>query len=111
MADLSSIFAALADPVRRSIVERLVMEGDHTVGEIAAPLDISAPAVSRHLQVLERAGIIERRVKRQWRVVGIRPGSLTEVETWLSAQKRHWNSALDRMEAVMAEQTSKRKKS
>ncbi len=111
MIDLNTILAALADPVRRSIVERLVDEGDKTVGEIAAPFAISPPAVSRHLQILERAGLIERRVHRQWRLVRIRPEALGEVESWISRQRRHWSEALDRLEGAIAEETPKAMKS
>ncbi|MBO0755219.1 MAG: winged helix-turn-helix transcriptional regulator, partial [Bradyrhizobiaceae bacterium] len=63
---LDAVFAALSDPTRRAIVERLASKGELTVGDIAARFDISAPAISRHLHVLERAGLVERRVNRQW---------------------------------------------
>src|SRR5271167_4007641 len=107
MADLDTILAALADPVRRSIVERLISEGDKTVGEIVAPFAISAPAISRHLQILEKADLIERRVHRQWRFVRIKPDALREVESWVSRQRRHWEQALDRLDAAIAEETPK----
>jgi DNA-binding transcriptional ArsR family regulator len=102
MADLDAILGALADPIRRTIVERLVHEGDKTVGEIVAPFAISPPAISRHLQILERAGLIERRVHRQWRVVRIRPEALRDVESWVARQSRHWAQALDRLDAAIA---------
>ena len=89
-AALDPLFAALADPTRRAIVERLLAEGDKTVGEIAKPFRISAPAITRHLQVLENAGLIEKRVERQ---------------------QRHWSDAFDRLEAVIAAETPKRRKS
>ncbi len=111
MTDLSTILAALADPVRRSIVERLVDEGDKTVGEIAAPFAISPPAVSHHLRILEKAGLIERRVHRQWRLVRIRPEALGEVKSWISRQRRHWMEAPDRLDAVIAGETPRRRKS
>src|SRR3981081_3762255 len=92
--ELDSLFAALADPTRRAIVERLLATGELSVGDGAAPVDISTPAISRHLQVLERAGLIERRVERQWRLVRVRADALTPVENWLSRQRHHWTTAL-----------------
>jgi DNA-binding transcriptional ArsR family regulator len=108
---LDDVFAALADPTRRAIVERLLAAGELSVGDVAAPFAISGPAITRHLQVLERAGMIERRVERQWRFVRVRADALTPVESWLSRQRRHWTAALDRLEALAAAQTPKRRKS
>ena len=108
---LDDVFAALADPTRRAIVERLLVAGEFSVGEVAAPFAITGPAITRHLQVLERAGLIERRVERQWRFVRVRADALTPVESWLSRQRRHWTAALDRLEALAAAQTPKRSKS
>ena len=108
---LDSLFAALADPTRRAIIERLLAGGELSVGDLAAPFAISTPAISRHLQVLERAGLIERRIERQWRFVRVRADALSPVESWLSRQQRHWTAALDRLEAVAAAQTPKRRKS
>jgi DNA-binding transcriptional ArsR family regulator len=108
---LDDVFAALADPTRRAIVERLLAAGELSVGEVAAPFAISGPAITRHLQVLQRAGLIERRVERQWRLVRVRADALTPVESWLSRQQRHWTAALDRLEALAAAQTPKRSKS
>jgi DNA-binding transcriptional ArsR family regulator len=111
MGDLNALLAALAEPVRRGIVERLLREGERTVGEIAAPLDISTPAVSRHLRILEEAGLIERRVRRQWRVVRVRPEAMVDIESWLAEQRRFWEGSLDRLEAAAARQLPKRRKS
>jgi len=108
---LDTVFAALADATRRAIVERLLAVGELSVGDIAEPFAISTPAISRHLQVLERAGLIERRVERQYRFIRVRSDALAPVETWLSRQRRHWSAALDRLEAVAAERTPKRRKS
>ena len=108
---LEALFGALADPTRRAIVERLLASGELSVGDVAAPFDISTPAISRHLQVLERAGLIERRVERQWRYVRVRTDALSPIENWISRQRRHWSAALDRLEALAAAQTPKRKKS
>ncbi len=108
---LDPIFAALADPTRRAIVERLLAEGDKTVGEIAKPFRISAPAVTRHLQVLENAGLIEKRIDRQFRVVRARPEALHPLGSWYERQQRHWSDAFDRLEAVIAAEIPKRRKS
>jgi DNA-binding transcriptional ArsR family regulator len=108
---LDDLFAALADPTRRAIIERLLAAGELSVGDVAAPFSISGPAITRHLQVLERAGLIERRVERQWRFVRLRADALAPVESWLSRQQRHWTAALDRLEALAAAKTPKRKKS
>jgi DNA-binding transcriptional ArsR family regulator len=108
---LDDLFGALADPTRRAIVERLLASGELSVGDVAAPFDISTPAISRHLQVLERAGLIERRVERQWRYVRVRADALVPIESWISRQRKHWSAALDRLEALAAAQTPKREKS
>jgi DNA-binding transcriptional ArsR family regulator len=108
---LDRVFAALADPTRRAIVERLLDAGELSVGDVAAPFAISTPAISWHLQVLERARLIERRVERQWRFVRVRPEALATVEDWVSRQRRHWSGALDRLEALAAAQTPEGEKS
>ncbi len=108
---LDHMFAALADPTRRAIIDRLLARGELSVGEIAAPFDISTPAITRHLQVLERAGLIERRAERQWRYFRVRANALVPMENWLSRQRQHWSAALDRMEALAAAQTPRKKKS
>ena len=109
--ELDHLFAALADVTRRDIIELLLSKGELSVGDVTAPFAISAPAISRHLQVLESAGLIERRVERQWRFVRVRADALKPVETWLARQNRYWTKALDRLEALAATQTPRRKKS
>ena len=108
---LDHVFGALADPTRRAIVERLLAEGEKTVGDVAKPFRISAPAVTRHLQVLENAGLIEKRIARQFRLVRARPEALRPVGSWFERQQRHWSDAFDRLEAVIAAETPKRRKS
>ena len=83
---LPVFFAALSDPHRLAILERLIAEGEKTVGELAAPFTISAPAISRHIAVLEESGLIERRIERQWRVCRVRPEALAAIEDWLARQ-------------------------
>jgi len=108
---LDAVLAALADPTRRAIVERLLARGEMTVGDVAGPFRISGPAISRHLRVLEEAGLIERRVERQWRIVRANPAALRGMETWLERARRHWSAALDRLEAAAARDTPQRRKS
>jgi len=78
---------------------------------VAKPFRISAPAITRHLQVLENAGLIEKRVDRQFRLVRARPEALRSVGSWFERQQRHWSDAFDRLEAVIAAETPKRRKS
>jgi DNA-binding transcriptional ArsR family regulator len=108
---LDAIFAALADPTRRAIVERLLANGELSVGEVAGPFAITTPAISRHLRVLEQAGLITRRAERQWRFVRVKKEALAPVENWISRQRRHWDAALDRLEAVAASRVPVRQKS
>jgi DNA-binding transcriptional ArsR family regulator len=96
MDDLSATFAALADPTRRAILERLA-QGETTVGELAQPFAISAPAISRHLRVLESAGLIERRVEAQWRPCCLRGEALREAAGWLERYRAFWEESLDRL--------------
>ena len=96
MDPLSTTFAALADPTRRAILERLA-QGDTHVGELAQPFDISAPAISRHLRVLEAAGLVEREVAAQWRVCRLRTPPLQQAHGWLQHYTAHWEQNLDRL--------------
>ena len=101
---LSTTFAALADPTRRAILARLA-GGEAAVGELAAPFDMSLPAVSRHLRVLEEARLIERRVDAQWRMCRLRPQPLKQAVDWIEHYRRFWESSLDRL-ADLLEQTT-----
>lgn len=95
---LSATFAALADPTRRSLLSRLA-EGEATVGELAAPLPISLPAVSRHLKVLEGAGLVVRGKQAQWRPARMEAEPLDEAAEWIASRKRTWESRMDRLDA------------
>jgi DNA-binding transcriptional ArsR family regulator len=95
---LSAIFAALADPTRRAILARLT-EGDATVSELAEPFDISLPAISRHLKVLEQAGLITRTRSAQWRTSSIQTEPLREVLDWVEPYRKLWDARLDRLDA------------
>jgi DNA-binding transcriptional ArsR family regulator len=94
---LSATFAALADPTRRAILARLAL-GETTVAELAKPFDISGPAVSRHLKVLEGAGLISRGREAQWRPCKIEPKALKEIDDWLERYRQFWEQSLDRLE-------------
>src|SRR3954453_4057620 len=95
---LSLTFAALADPTRRSIVARLP-EGEATVNELAEPFPMSLPAISRHLKVLERAGLIVRSREAQWRPARPQAEPLDEAVAWMQSRKRTWEGRMDRLDA------------
>jgi DNA-binding transcriptional ArsR family regulator len=99
---LSVTFSALADPTRRAILQRL-MEGEASVGELTVPFAISMPAISRHLKVLEQAGLVVRTRNTQWRPVQLNATPLAEVSDWVERYRRHWQAAFDRMDAYLAE--------
>ncbi len=99
---LSVTFAALADPTRRAILARL-SEGEATVTELAAPFEMSLPAVSKHLKVLEQAGLIARGRERQWRPARLEPEPLKEVADWAERYRRFWEERYDRLEEYLEE--------
>lgn len=98
---LSAIFGALADPTRRAILARLA-EGDANVNELAEPFDISQPAVSRHLSVLERAGLISRSRRATARLSHLEAEPLREATAWLSSYQHYWDESYDRLDALIA---------
>jgi DNA-binding transcriptional ArsR family regulator len=106
---LSTTFAALADPTRRAILARLAL-GETSVSELAEPFDMSLPAVSKHLKVLERAGLITRGREAQWRPCRIAPSPLREVDDWLDRYRRFWDESLDRLGDYLRELQTKEKK-
>jgi DNA-binding transcriptional ArsR family regulator len=95
---LSLTFAALADPTRRSILTRLA-EGEATVNELAEPFPMSLPAISRHLKVLERAGLIVRSREAQWRPSRLQAGPLDDAVEWMQTRKQTWEHRMDRLDA------------
>lgn len=99
-ASMPEIFGALADPVRLSIVERLLDEGEVSAGALAEPFAISKPAISRHIAVLEKAGVVERRVERQFRFFRIRPQAMRNLDDWIRRYRRFWESSFDRLEQL-----------
>lgn len=100
--NLSTTFAALADPTRRAILARL-SSGEASVTELAAPFGLSLPAVSKHLKVLERAGLIARRRQAQWRPCRLEPGPLKDVAEWLEHYHRFWEESFDRLDDYLRE--------
>ena len=106
---LSTTFAALADPTRRAILARLV-SGETSVTELAEPFAMSLPAVSKHLKVLERAGLIARGREAQWRPCRIEPGALKQVDDWLERYRRFWDESLDRLDNYLIALQAKEKK-
>ena len=99
---LSTTFAALADPTRRAILARL-SSGEASVTELAEPFDMSLPAVSKHLKVLERAGLIARSREAQWRRCRLEAAPLRNVSDWLEDYREFWEQRFDRLEAYLAE--------
>jgi DNA-binding transcriptional ArsR family regulator len=96
--ELSLTFSALSDPTRRSILARLA-EGEATVNELAMPFSVSLPAISRHLKVLERAGLIVRSREAQWRPSRMQAEPLDDAVDWLQARKSTWEARMDRLDA------------
>jgi DNA-binding transcriptional ArsR family regulator len=106
---ISTTFAALADPTRRSILARLA-GGEASVTELAEPFEISLPAVSKHLKVLERAGLIARSRDAQWRPCRLEAGPLKEADDWLERYRRHWEESFDRLDKYLQELQEKERR-
>jgi len=106
MDPLSSTFAALADPTRRAILARLAL-GEAHVGALVQPVPISGPAISRHLRVLEQAGLIERQASAQWRICRLRGPGLRVAHDWLQQYREFWEESLDRLAELLEEPPSK----
>lgn len=101
MQNLPKTFAALSDPVRFAIVDRLLREGELPAGELGKGFDISPPAVSQHLGVLREAGLVRRRARAQQRLYSVEPRGLSEVVDWANMARRFWESGLDRLERAL----------
>ena len=98
---LTRTFSALADPTRRAILARLA-EGEATVGDIAEPFPITLPAISRHLKVLERAGLVTRGRDAQWRPARMHPEPLDEAMAWMQTRKAIWEARMDRLDTHLS---------
>jgi DNA-binding transcriptional ArsR family regulator len=105
---LDATFAALADPTRRAILARLAL-GETSVKELAEPFEISAPAISKHLKVLEKAGLISRGRDAQWRPCTLEPQARKRVDAWLQRYRRLWEERFDRLEEYLRELQAKGK--
>ena len=106
---LSTTFAALADPTRRAILARLT-SGEASVTELAEPFEMSMPAISKHLKVLERAGLIARGREAQWRPCRLAAAPLSDVADWVERYRRFWEQSLDRLDDYLRELKHKEKK-
>jgi len=109
MQNLDATFSALGDPTRRAILSRLAM-GEAGVMELAAPFDMSQPAISRHLRVLEQAGLITRRVEGTKRPCRLVPDGMTEIDQWLGLLRKALEANYSRLDKVLAEQINERKR-
>ena len=103
---LSTTFQALADPTRRAILARLAL-GEASVSDLAEPFAISLPAVSRHLKVLEQAGLVSRTRKAQWRPCQLNVGPLKDAAGWIDHYRRFWDASFERMDVYLAELQAK----
>ena len=103
---LDATFAALADPTRRAILARL-SRGETSVKELARPFDISAPAITKHLKVLERAGLITRSREAQWRPCRLNPTPLRDAAEWIEHYRRFWEESFDRLDAYLQQLQTK----
>lgn len=103
---LSTTFQALADPTRRAILARLAL-GEASVSDLAEPFEISLPAISRHLKVLEQAGLVSRTREAQWRPCQLKAGPLKEAAGWIDHYRRFWDASFERMDEYLAELQAK----
>ena len=99
---LSATFAALADPTRRAILARLA-QGEASVKDLSEPFEMTQPAISKHLRVLERAGLIERGRQAQWRPRRLRAGPLRDIAAWVDQYRRHWEESFERLDTYLQE--------
>ncbi len=108
MPHLHDTFAALGNPTRFAIVERLMQEGELAAGEFLQLGEISAPAISRHFKVLRQAGIVEKRVDRQRRLYSVRPEAVQAIGAWYMSFREFWEGSMDRLEAALHNQSENR---
>lgn len=101
-SELDAVFGALADPTRRAMLSRLT-SGSMTVGELAEPFEMSRPAISQHLKVLEKAGLIERTATAQWRTCTLRAEGLNDAAVWVDEHRRGWNERFDLLDERLRE--------
>lgn len=104
MNTLPSTFAALGDPTRFAIVERLLSDGALSAGDLQDVAEISAPAISRHLKVLREAGVISQTIDAQRRIYAIRPEAMQGLDAWMKSHEAFWQTSLDRLAAALGEE-------
>lgn len=100
---IEALFGALSDPTRLAIIERLLAEGELSAGPLAEPFEMSKPAISRHLKVLEDAGLVTRRVERQFRYFSANPHAFTQINDWLQVYRSFWTRAFDNLDKLLVE--------
>lgn len=103
MPNLVTKFAALGDPIRLAIVERLLSDGEKSAGELLDVAPVSAPAISRHLKVLRNAGVIEQRIDRQKRIYRVQPSAVQAISVWTKSHEEFWAGGLDKLAAALDE--------
>lgn len=108
MSALPDLFAALGDPTRFAIVERLLKDGEMSAGALQKGTGISPPAVSRHLRVLRSAGILDRRADRQQRIYSVRPAAVESICAWTMSHRKFWESSLHRLEKALIEEMNRK---
>ena len=106
---VDAVFSALGDPTRRRIVERLA-RGRQTISEVSTGFTMSQPAVSKHVKILEQSGLVEREIMGRVHHLRLSPKAMEAASSWIEAQRRYWNAALDRLDAYLEETAGKEKK-
>lgn len=107
-ADLDAVFGALSDPTRRRIVERLARQ-PLTVGQIASEFPLTQPAISKHVRILENAGLLQRTIEGRVHYCTLSPDAMNDVREWIERQARYWTAALDKLDKILAKEPRKRK--
>lgn len=108
MSNLPATFAALGDPTRFAIVERLLSDGELNAGSLQDGMSISAPAISRHLKVLRTAGVIDQRIERQQRIYSVRPEAVQGISAWTMSHREFWQASLDRLEIALKQEIKRK---
>ncbi|MGB1213640.1 MAG: ArsR/SmtB family transcription factor [Pikeienuella sp.] len=106
--NLSATFAALGDPTRFAIVERLLQDGELCAGALLDAAPISAPAISRHLKVLRKAGVVHQRIDAQRRLYSVRPEAVQTISAWTESHRDFWQASLDRLDALLTKEMSRK---
>ncbi|WP_339717726.1 metalloregulator ArsR/SmtB family transcription factor [uncultured Sneathiella sp.] len=104
--NLSSTFAALGEPTRFAIVERLLREGEQSAGDLHNIADLSPPAISRHLRILRQAGVVDQRIDAQRRLYSVHPGTLKAISAWTMSYRDFWDGSLDRLAMALDKENS-----